>query len=134
MSPRREKGHLVDNVTDRTQVAKLDLSENRGTCGEKGLGRQDFARHPHHAYTFPGQEAGLECGNSSHARMRQIRPRAHPLLGSGAINVDVMAGGVKSGVVAPGCEARVGQFTVPRGDDGDVLGRDGNDSGSPCRN
>jgi acetylornithine deacetylase/succinyl-diaminopimelate desuccinylase-like protein len=47
------------------------------------------------------------------AQLLQIRPREHPLLGSGAINVGVIAGGVKSGVVAPDCEARVGRFTVP---------------------
>jgi acetylornithine deacetylase/succinyl-diaminopimelate desuccinylase-like protein len=45
--------------------------------------------------------------------MRKIRPATHPLLGSGAINVGVITGGVKSGVVAPDCEARVGRFTVP---------------------
>jgi acetylornithine deacetylase/succinyl-diaminopimelate desuccinylase-like protein len=47
------------------------------------------------------------------AEMVQIRPHEHPLLGSGAINIGVIAGGVKSGVVAPECEARVGRFTVP---------------------
>jgi acetylornithine deacetylase/succinyl-diaminopimelate desuccinylase-like protein len=46
-------------------------------------------------------------------KMRQITPRVHPLLGSGAINIGVITGGVKSGVVAPNCEARVGRFTVP---------------------
>lgn len=46
-------------------------------------------------------------------RMVQIRPGEHTLLGSGAINIGVIAGGVKSGVVAPDCEARVGRFTVP---------------------
>jgi acetylornithine deacetylase/succinyl-diaminopimelate desuccinylase-like protein len=47
------------------------------------------------------------------AQIPQIHPREHPLLGSGAINIGVITGGVKSGVVAPDCEARVGRFTVP---------------------
>lgn len=47
------------------------------------------------------------------AQVLLIHPHEHPLLGSGAINIGVITGGVKSGVVAPDCDARVGRFTVP---------------------
>lgn len=42
-----------------------------------------------------------------------IKPKTHDLLGRGAINVGVIAGGTQSSVVPAECRVRVGRFVVP---------------------